>query len=41
MALARLTPAVCAFLEEPRYAVIATIHESGMLTRRPGPGSGR
>ena len=30
MALARLTPAVRAFLEGPRYAVIATINESGM-----------
>ncbi len=30
MGLAGLTPAVRAFLEEPRYAVIATINESGM-----------
>jgi PPOX class probable F420-dependent enzyme len=30
MALAGLTPAVRAFLGEPRYAVIATINESGM-----------
>jgi PPOX class probable F420-dependent enzyme len=28
-ALARLTPDVRAFLDEPRYAVIATINESG------------
>lgn len=30
MALAGLTPAVRAFLDEPHYAVIATINESGM-----------
>jgi PPOX class probable F420-dependent enzyme len=30
MALAALTPAVRAFLRVPRYAVIATINESGM-----------
>ncbi len=30
MAVTGLTPAVRAFLEEPRYAVIATINESGM-----------
>ncbi|HWU37410.1 MAG TPA: PPOX class F420-dependent oxidoreductase [Candidatus Acidoferrum sp.] len=30
MALRRLTPPVRAFLDEPHYAVIATINESGM-----------
>jgi PPOX class probable F420-dependent enzyme len=30
MTLSRLTPAVRAFLREPRYAVLATINESGM-----------
>ncbi len=30
MALSGLTPTVRAFLSEPRYAVIATINESGM-----------
>ena len=30
MVLAGLTPAVRAFLDEPHYAVIATINESGM-----------
>ena len=30
MSLEKLTPAVRAFLEAPRYAVLATINESGM-----------